>query len=125
MDSAIKNYENALKLNPSDMDTKYNLAMAKKEKKNKGGGGQNNQQQNQGQQEKQKESDKGKESDQKKEGDQKEDSEKNQPKPKPGGMSQEDAQKLLEALKNQEQNTQRKVDLQRQKPDQKKHEKDW
>lgn len=126
MEKAIENYENALKLNPGDLDTKFNLAMAKKEKKNQGGGGQNNQQQKQDQQkQQQKESDKGKESDQKKDGDQKDDSEQGQPKPKPGQMSEEEAQKLLEALKNQEQNTQKKVDLQRQKPEQKKHEKDW
>ena len=45
MDSAISNYEEALKRNPSDMDTKYNLAMAKKQKKNNEGGGGSNQQQ--------------------------------------------------------------------------------
>lgn len=125
MDKAIENYENALKLNPGDMDTKFNLAMAKKQKKDQGGGGQNQQQKKDQGKKDQKESDKGKESDQKKDGDQKDDSESGKPKPKPGEMSQEEAQKLLEALKNQEQNTQRKVDLQRQKPEQKKHEKDW
>jgi Ca-activated chloride channel family protein len=47
-DEAIKAYENALKLNPQDMDTKYNLALAKRKKKNNGGGGSKNQnQQNQ------------------------------------------------------------------------------
>lgn len=38
LEQAILAYENALKLNPSDMETKYNLAMAKKQQKNKGGG---------------------------------------------------------------------------------------
>ncbi|MFY7862219.1 MAG: vWA domain-containing protein, partial [Chitinophagales bacterium] len=118
LEKAIKSYEDALKLNPSDAETKFNLAMAKKEKKNQGGGGQNNQK------------------NQKKEGDKKENGQKqederqdgNEPKsetPKPGQMTKDEAQKLLDALKNQEQNTQKKVDQQRQKPEQKKHEKDW
>jgi tetratricopeptide (TPR) repeat protein len=122
MEKAIKSYEDALKLNPSDAETKFNLAMAKKEKKNQGGGGSNNQ--------------KNQKQDQKKDGDKKENGQKqedegqdgNDPKsemPKPGQMSKDEAQKLLDALKNQEQNTQRKVDQQRQKPEQKKHEKDW
>lgn len=122
MKKAIKSYEDALKLNPSDAETKFNLAMAKKEKKNQGGGGQNKQ--------------KNQKQDQKKDGDKKENGQKqedegqdgNDPKPempKPGQMSRDEAQKLLDALKNQEQNTQKKVDQQRQKPEQKKHEKDW
>lgn len=125
LDSAIRYYENALKLQPSDLDTKYNLAMAKKQKKNQGGGGSNNQQQKNQQQQQQKESDQGKPSDQKKDGDSKDPADEKQEKPTPGQMSKEDAQKLLEALKNQEQNTQRKVDQQKQKPEQKKHEKDY
>jgi len=132
LENAIKAYENSLKLNPSDMDTKFNLALAKKQQ-DKQGGGKNNQQQQQQQQSQgqQKQDDKGK-------GDDKKDGNGEKPKEKEGdgnqqpekkndgkGMSKEQAQKLLEALKNQEQNTQNKVDAKKAKPEQKKNEKDW
>lgn len=47
---AINAYKKALKLNPNDEDTRYNLAYALKHKKDNQGGGSNNQQQNQKQQ---------------------------------------------------------------------------
>ena len=118
---AIRAYENALKLNPSDMDTKYNLALAKKQQKNKGGGGKNNQQQNQ---------DKKDNKEDKKNnsggGQPQEKPQNNKPEEKQGkGMNKEQAQRLLEALKNQEQNTQNKMEAKRPKPEAKKREKDW
>ena len=118
---AIRAYENALKLNPSDMDTKYNLALAKKQQKNKGGGGKNNQQQNQ---------DKKDNKEDKKNnsggGQPQEKPQNNKPEEKQGkGMDKEQAQHLLEALKNQEQNTQNKMEAKRPKPEAKKREKDW
>ena len=118
---AIRAYENALKLNPSDMDTKYNLALAKKQQKNKGGGGKNNQQQNQ---------DKKDNKEDKKNnsggGQPQEKPQNNKPEEKQGkGMNKEQAQRLLEALKNQEQNTQNKMEAKKPKPEVKKREKDW
>ena len=118
---AIRAYENALKLNPSDMDTKYNLALAKKQQKNKGGGGKNNQQQNQ---------DKKDNKEDKKNnsggGQPQEKPQNNKPEEKQGkGMDKEQAQHLLEALKNQEQNTQNKMEAKKPKPEVKKREKDW
>lgn len=125
MEEAIKNYENALKLNPTDMDTKFNLAMAKKQKKDQGGGGnKNQQQQNQQGDQTQKQPQQG---DQKQNQDQQSNGQKSndQPKPRQGQMTQQEAQQLLDALKNQEQNTQRKVEQQKQKPPQKRSSKDW
>ena len=118
---AIRAYENALKFNPSDMDTKYNLALAKKQQKNKGGGGKNNQQQNQ---------DKKDNKEDKKNnsggGQPQEKPQNNKPEEKQGkGMNKEQAQRLLEALKNQEQNTQNKMEAKKPKPEAKKREKDW
>ena len=118
---AIRAYENALKLNPSDMDTKYNLALAKKQQKNKGGGGKNNQQQNQDKKDN-KEDKKNNSSG----GQPQEKPQNNKPEEKQGkGMNKEQAQRLLEALKNQEQNTQNKMEAKRPKPEAKKREKDW
>ena len=118
---AIRAYENALKFNPSDMDTKYNLALAKKQQKNKGGGGKNNQQQNQDKKDN-KEDKKNNSSG----GQPQEKPQNNKPEEKQGkGMDKEQAQHLLEALKNQEQNTQNKMEAKRPKPEAKKREKDW
>jgi tetratricopeptide (TPR) repeat protein len=116
LEQAILAYENALKLNPSDMETKYNLAMAKKQQKNKGGG-KNDQKQD-------------KKDDQKKSGgsgnpQEKPKEAKSEPKPDNKSMSKEQAQRLLEALKNQEQNTQNKMEAKKTKPEPKKGEKDW
>lgn len=142
-EEAIKAYENALKLNPNDMDTKFNLALAKKKNKNEGGGGGKNNQQNQKQQQDKKDSQgKGDKEKQDPNGQPKPDpkdgkdpnegqgkneqgEQPNQPQPKPGAMSKEQADKLLEALKNQEQNTQNKVQRQKPKPEQKSNKKDW
>ena len=118
---AIRAYENALKFNPSDMDTKYNLALAKKQQKNKGGGGKNNQQQNQDKKDN-KEDKKNNSSG----GQPQEKPQNNKPEEKQGkGMDKEQAQHLLEALKNQEQNTQNKMEAKKPKPEAKKREKDW
>jgi tetratricopeptide (TPR) repeat protein len=122
LEQAIQAYENALKLNPSDMDTKYNLAMAKKQQKNKGGG-KNDQKQD-------KKDNQDKKEDQKKSGgngspQEKPEEPKSEPKPDNKSMNKEQAQRLLEALKNQEQNTQNKMEAKKTKPEPKKGEKDW
>lgn len=122
LEQAILAYENALKLNPSDMETKYNLAMAKKQQKNKGAG-KNDQKQD-------KKDNQDKKDDQKKSGgsgnpQEKPKEAKSEPKPDNKSMSKEQAQRLLEALKNQEQNTQNKMEAKKTKPETKKGEKDW
>ncbi len=122
LEQAILAYENALKLNPSDMETKYNLAMAKKQQQNKGGG-KNDQKQD-------KKDNQNKKDDQKKSGgngnpQEKPEEAKSEPKPDYKSMSKEQAQRLLEALKNQEQNTQNKMEAKKTKPEPKKGEKDW
>ena len=129
-EKAIKAYENALKLNPSDMDTKINLALAKKKQQNQGGGGNNKQNSNQDKKDDQKgkgenKDEKGTPKDQEGDGKGDKQEQKQAPQSGKGEMSKEDAEKLLEALKNQEQNTQKKMEMQKQKPEQKKVEKDW
>ncbi len=122
LEQAILAYENALKLNPSDVETKYNLAMAKKQQQNKGGGKNDQKQDNKDNQ--------NKKDDQKKSGgngnpQEKPEEAKSEPKPDNKSMSKEQAQRLLEALKNQEQNTQNKMEAKKTKPEPKKGEKDW
>jgi tetratricopeptide (TPR) repeat protein len=124
LDKAISAYENALKINPNDMDTKYNLALAKKQQDKKGGG-KNQQQQQQDKKEEQDKKDKKDGKPQEGEGDKEQEKEQEQPQNNGKNMNKEDVQRLLEALKNQEQNTQNKVQQQKGKPEQKPQDKDW
>jgi tetratricopeptide (TPR) repeat protein len=126
MDQAIKAYEAALLKNPNDMDAKKNLALAKKRKKNQGGGG-NNQKENQQNKNKDENQQKGKPEDKKDKGENQQEGKSDEKKiePSKGAISKEDAEKLLEALKNQEQNTQKKVQQKNKPNDDKKLEKDW
>jgi tetratricopeptide (TPR) repeat protein len=104
---SIGAYKNALKQNPDDLDTKYNLSYAlnmmkqnqqkqqdKKDKnKDKNKDQQKDQQQNQDQKDQNKE---------KQQNQQQQQQQKNQ-------ISKEEAQRILEALKNNETNTQKKL----------------
>jgi Ca-activated chloride channel family protein len=150
-EEAIRAYKDALKLNPADMDTKYNLVLAMKEKQKQDQQKQQNQQ-NQSQQNKDKkdkddkgegnkdQQDKGKgnEDDKnkgnnkgdEKPGDNKSDGEGDdnggkEPKERKGQMSKEQAEKLLEALQNEEKKTQEKMQRLKGKPKPVKVEKDW
>lgn len=107
---AVDAYKKALKLNPKDEDTRYNLAYALKHlppKKNGGGGSKN---QNQNQKEEDKEN---------------KDPKKNDAAPNKSEMSKEQAEQILKALMNKEQKLQ---DKRKQKPEDASNnsvEKDW
>ena len=147
---SIDAYKNALKLNPSDNDTKYNLAYAlqklkqqqnqqnkndqnKDKDNNKDQQNQNKdkekqqqdnkdkqEQQNKDQKDNEQKGDNGKEEEQKNDG-----KEQQKPQPKASQISKEDAQKLLEALKNEEQKVQEKVQKIKSPSEKVKVEKDW
>lgn len=104
---AIKAYKNALKINPSDADTKYNLAYAnEKLRQQQSGGGQNNkkdpkndkQDQNQNEQ---KENNKDQQ--------QAKDQQQKQQQGQQSKLSKEEAEQMLQALQNEEQKTNQKV----------------
>ncbi|HBB91560.1 MAG: hypothetical protein A2X22_06085 [Bacteroidetes bacterium GWF2_49_14] len=118
IDESISSYKEALRRNPADLDTKYNLAFAQNLKK---------QQQQQQKQQPQDQNGEDKEGDQKdkqdqdqkdqqnqqqeqkdKQGEQK-DQQTDQQKSPPVKMSKEDAKRLLEALANDEKKVQEKV----------------
>lgn len=130
-EDAVRAYKEALKLNPHDTDTKYNLAYAnaKLKNKNQGGGGQNNQQQKkdqqQNQQQQNQENKDQNKNDQQQANDQQEkkDGEKKQgQQPK---LNKEEAEKMLQALQNEEQKTNQKMQQKQVKAVQIKIEKDW
>lgn len=151
---AVEAYRQALRKNPSDMDTKYNLTYAmeklkeqqkkqqnkkknqnqdkenkdnkdkkdkqkdqdKKEQQKKN---QDKQKQNQNQDQKKKEQQKNQKKDEQK------DQKKQQQQPQPKKISKQDAKRMLQALKNNEKNTLKKLKKKKAKGQQVETEKDW
>lgn len=120
LDEAIDAYKSALRNNPKDMEAKYNLAYAQQQKKN-GGQGKNDQNkdkkdqkddQKQDQQNKNDQDQDKKDQQQQQQQDQKQDQQK-QDQQKAGQdknkISKEDAQRMLEAMQDDEKKTQEKV----------------
>lgn len=123
---SIEAYKNALRKNPADLDTKYNLAYAmemmkqqrQKQDQNKNQEQENKdqqdkQQQEQDQQEKQEQENQqqNKQQQQKKQqkDQQKQDKQQQQARPKPMEISREEAKRMLEALKKDEKKTLEKL----------------
>lgn len=158
---AVEAYKNALRNDPTDDETRYNLVLAKEcaeQQKDQNQNDENedenkdkqDQNQNQDQDKKEDEGDKkddpkdqgeddnkqgedqkdeeGKPKDEKKDennqGDQQKD-QKQQPKPQPGQLSPQQIKSLLEAMNNQEQKVQEKINAEKQKGVKVKTEKDW
>ena len=140
-EKAIETYKNALKNNPSDEQTRYNLALAKdmlkknppekkqKDKKNKN---KNNSKDNKDQQENQKENKKkgdkeknkeDKKNQNKEKGNQKENQKQQSPKPK--GASKQRIENILNAINKDEKRVQQKVNAQKIKSKTIETDKDW
>ena len=118
---ALESYKQSLRLNPSDMETKYNYAYTKRlldEDKNGGGGGGNDgnddkdqnkdqdKDQNQQNQDQQNKDQQNKDQQNK---DQKGDPEDRQGQPTPSGISPQEQQQMLDAIQAQEDKTQEKL----------------
>jgi tetratricopeptide (TPR) repeat protein len=111
-DQAIASYIESLKLNPSDMDAKYNLSyarrkLAEQQQQQQGGGDQNQdqqQQRNKDQQEKQDQQ----QNQQQNQQEQNQDQANRQPREQKQ-MSQAEAERILDVLKNEEKEVQRKL----------------
>lgn len=138
---AVKDYQEALKLDPKNQNTKYNLSYAKKllaqsqqqQQQNGGGGGQQNQdnkkqqgqQQQQGQQDQQNQNDKqqGQQNQQnQQQGQEKEKQQHSQPQ---NDQQKKEAERLLNAVNNNEKNTMRKQQRQQESKVDARIEKDW
>lgn len=121
---AIDSYQKALELNPDDMDAKYNLELARKMlKENMKPNQQNQQQQKQQQQQNQQQNQQNKQDqqdqkdqqqdqqnqqqDQQQNQQQQQDQQQKMQKPKP--ISKEDAERILNALRDDEQEIQKKI----------------
>ena len=125
-EDAVKAYKQALKFNPADKDTKYNLAYANAKLKDKQ---QNKPDQNkQNKDNKQDQDKKDQQNKDKQNKDQRGKDEKGDQKEKKGTgkeLSKEQAEKLLQALKAEEQKTQEKMQKKMVKPQDVKLDKDW
>jgi len=120
LDESINAYKSALRNNPKDMETKYNLAYAqsmkkKQEQQNK----QNNKNDKQQNEKQQKQEQQNKENNKK---DNKQENKQQQPKEQ---MSKQDAERMLNALQDNEKNTQDKVKKEQVTANKKQIEKDW
>ncbi len=121
IDESINAYKTALRNNPKDMETKYNLAYAqamKKKQEQQQKQDNKNQQQNKQQEQKKQEQ-------QKKEQQDKKDNKDQQQQPK-DQMSKDDADRMLKALQDEEKDTQKKAKkIQAQQRGNENVEKDW
>ncbi|MBO5155961.1 MAG: VWA domain-containing protein [Prevotella sp.] len=115
---AIEAYKNALRLNPNDNQTRYNLELCKRQLKNQQGGGDKNKDKGDGDKDKQ---EKQKDQQQKQ---QKQD-EQSQQKQDQQKMSKENAEQLLNAAMQREKATQEKMKKAMRQPNRRQLDKNW
>ncbi len=112
---AIEAYKNALRCNPNDDESRYNLVLCQRQLKNQGGGNNNQQQDKQDQQDKQQQQ-------QQQEKQKKQDQQQQQQEPP---MSKENAEQLLNAAMQREKETQKRMKEAQQQPQRRRIEKNW
>lgn len=138
---AVEAYKNALRNNPADEETRYNYALAKEHLKNnppEGGDDdkkdKDKKDQDKKDQENKDKNDQDKKDQDKKDGDKEKDNKGNnqpkeqpqpKPQPQPSGIPKERLENLLDAVNNQEQKVQQKVNAQKVKGKPVKTDKDW
>lgn len=130
---AIEAYKNALRLNPADDRTRYNLELCRRQQKQQQQQQQQQQQdKNQDKKDENKEQQKDKKEQDKKEQDKKEDKKEQeqqkqpqQPKEDKNKMSKENAEQLLKAVMQKEKNTQERLQKAMQEPNKRQLEKNW
>lgn len=109
-DEAIKAYEQSLRNNPKDNETRYNLALCKKLRKKQGNKNNQNGKDKQNEKEKDKDKDKGNNK---------------QQKPQEEQMSKDNAEQLLNAAMQSEKATQQRMKKALQKPSSRRLQKNW
>lgn len=132
-EESAKAYKQSLKLNPKDEDAKYNLMMALSKIKKNGGGGKDNKKDKQ---DKKQDKDKQQNKNQQQNGNNQQQQQpqnqqgqdkqqQQQAQQQQGQMSNEEAQKLLEAVGAEESKVQQKLTKEKEKPVKGKVQKDW
>lgn len=115
---AIEAYKNALRCNPNDDESRYNLVLCQRQLKNQGGGNNNQQQDKQDQQDKQQQQ----QQQDKQEKQEKQEKQQQQQEPP---MSKENAEQLLNAAMQREKETQKRMKEAQQQPQRRRIEKNW
>lgn len=116
---AIECYKNALRRNPNDDETRYNLALCQHQLQNQPQD-QNNKDDQQGQDDQKQDQQQQEEQQKQQQQDQQQEQQQEQPK-----MSKENAEQLLQAAQQEEKSTQDKVNKAQQKPQRRQLEKQW
>ena len=106
---SIEAYKNALRNNPNDMETKYNLAYAQQKLKEQQQNQCNKQNQDQEKQDEQDNKDKNQDNQQEQDEQKNQQEKKQQQQPQENKISKEDAQRLLDALENDEKEVQKRL----------------
>ncbi len=120
-DKALACYQNALRNDPTNDQTRYNYALCLYQLKNNQGGSDNqDQEQNENGQDEKNEQDKQEQQKQEQQNEQKEEQ-----KPQPDQMSKENAEQMLKAAMQDEKATQDKIQRAQQQPNQKRLQKQW
>ena len=129
---AVGAYKDALRNDPSDDETRYNLVLAqdcakKQENQNKDDKNKDKKDQNKDNKDQDKDKDQQDKKDQNKDQSKGDQDDKNQqpPKPRQGQLSPQQIKNLLEAMNNQEQKVQKKINAEKQKGIKVKTDKDW
>jgi len=117
---AIEAYKQALRLNPNDDETRYNLVLCQREKQK-----QDQQNQDQNQQNQQNKDDQQKQDQQKQDQQQKQDEQKEQQKQDKPQMSKENAEQLLQAAMQEEKRTQQRMKEAQKQGSRQQNEKNW
>jgi len=143
LQGAIEAYKDALRNNPNDLETKYNLAWAQDKMRQQQNEQQQNQDQNkqdenqeqqnkdnqqQDQQQNQEQQEQQNQDQQQQQDNQQQQEQKPEPQPQDQTeqqMSKEDAMRILEALENDEKDVQDKVQKQKAQPQRRRTQKDW
>lgn len=117
---AIEAYKNALRLNPNDHTTRYNLELCRRQLKN-----QNQNQQQQGENNKDGEDEKKEEKKQQEQKEEQKQNEKNEQNQDKNQMSKDNAEQLLKAAMQKEKKTQERMQKLMQQPRSRKLDKNW
>lgn len=127
LQESIASYKESLKLNPNDLETKYNLSFALKQMQDQQNQqnqqNQNNQDQNQENQDQQQDQQNQDQPQDQQKQEQKEQNQQPQPQEQKDEISKDEAQRILDALKNNEAELQKK--MREQKSKKSNVEKDW
>jgi len=128
IEESIDAYKKALRNNPGDLETKYNLAFAQRLLKNQPKQKQQNKQDNKDQKDKDKKNDKDKKDkkqDQNKDQKNKNEDQKQQQQQQEGKLGKDAAKRMLEAIQNDEKNLKDKLEKQKDLNKKVKNDQDW